>query len=64
MTEEPELRSHPVSYDLDDVIALSKLTPRGPLQMLRVASGAIVILFTFTIVAEVWSLTGIVDWGV
>jgi YcxB-like protein len=63
MTQEPELRSHPVSYDLDDVIALSKLTPRGPLQILRIAAGAIVILFTFTIVAEVWSLTGILDWG-
>lgn len=63
MTDEPELRSHPVTYDLDDIIALSKLVPRGPLQTLRIAAGAIVILLTFIIVAEVWSLTGIVDWS-
>lgn len=63
MTEGSELRSHPVSYDLDDIVALSKLTPRGPLQALRIAAGAIVILLTFIIVAEVWSLTGIVDWS-
>jgi len=63
MTEEPELRSHPVTYDLDDIIALSKLVPRGPLQILRVAAGAIVILFAFIIVTEVWSLTGIIDWS-
>ena len=63
MSEEPELKSHPVTYDLDDIMALSKLVPRGPLQALRIAAGAIVILFAFTIVAEVWSLTGFIDWG-
>src|SRR5437868_2363266 len=62
-SSEPEFESHPVSYDLDDLIALSKLVPRGPFQVLRIAAAAIVILFAFTIVAEVWSLTGIIDWG-
>jgi hypothetical protein len=62
MSDEPELRSHPVMYDLDDLVALSKLTPRGPLQILRLCAAGIVIIFALTMVGEVWSLTGVIDW--
>lgn len=63
MSEEPEFQSHPVSYDLDDIVALSKLVPLGPMQTLRIAAGALIILLGFTMVAEVWSLTGFIDWS-
>ena len=63
MTDEAELQSHPISYEIDDLVALSKLVPRGPMQVLRIAAGAIAIIFAFTLVAEVWSLTGIIDWS-
>ena len=62
MSEEPELRSKPVNYDLDDLVALSKLVPRRPLHMFRIAAGALVILLLFTTLVEAWSLTGFVDW--
>src|SRR5690242_16113718 len=63
MTEQPELRSHPVSYDLDDLVELSKLVPRGPVQTIRIAAGALIVLLAFTIVFQVWSLTGMIDWS-
>jgi hypothetical protein len=63
MSDEAEFQSHPISYEVDDLVALSKLVPRGPTQVLRIAVGAIAIIFAFTLVAEVWSLTGIIDWS-
>lgn len=60
--EEPELRSHPVDYEIDDLLALSKLVPRSKMQMARIAAGSLVILLFFAIIVEAWSLTGIVDW--
>ena len=63
MSNDAQLQSHPVSYELDDLVALSKLVPRGPLQILRICAGAIVIIFAFTLVGEIWSLTGIIDWS-
>lgn len=62
MTDEPPLRSKPVAYEVDDILALSKLVPRAPVQVFRIAAGAIVILLMFVIVGEAWALTGIVDW--
>ncbi len=63
MSDQAEFQSHPISYEVDDLVALSKLVPRGPTQVLRIAAGAIAIIFAFTLVAEIWSLTGIVDWS-
>lgn len=64
MSEDPaEPRSNPVDYDVDDLVALSKLVPRGPIQVLRIAGGAIVILLVVTITAEAWALTGFIDWS-
>jgi hypothetical protein len=63
MTDEPELQSHPISYELDDLVALSKLVPRGPAQVVRIAAGALIILLAFTMVGEVWALTGLIDWS-
>jgi acid phosphatase family membrane protein YuiD len=60
--DSPELRSHPVTYDLDDLLALSKLTPRSAVQVFRLVAGAVVLLFALIMVVEVWSLTGIIDW--
>lgn len=57
-----ELQSHAVTYDLDDLVELSKLVPRGPVQVLRLTAAGIAVLFALTIVGEVWSLTGIIDW--
>jgi len=62
MSEQPELWSHPVTYEVDDLVALSKLVPRGPLQVFRLAAGVLVILLLFTTVGEAWALTGWVDW--
>jgi hypothetical protein len=56
------LRSNPVAYDLEDLLALSRLVPRTGLAVFRIAVVSIVILFVFVIVAEAWALTGIVDW--
>jgi hypothetical protein len=63
VTEGPVLRSKPINYDVDDLVALSKLVPRGPIQMLRLAGGAVVILLVVTITAEAWALTGFIDWS-
>jgi hypothetical protein len=64
MTEGPEEpRSNPVDYDVDDLVALSKLVPRGPIQVLRIAGGVVVILLVVTITAEAWALTGFIDWS-
>jgi hypothetical protein len=62
MTEEPELQSKPVTYDIEDLVALSNLVPRSPVQIFRLAAGAIVILLFVVIVAEAWALTGFIDW--
>jgi hypothetical protein len=62
MNAEAELRSNPVSYDIDDLIALSKIVPRARAQTYRIAAGAIVILLMLAMVAEAWPLTGLVDW--
>lgn len=62
MTEEPPLRSKPVTYDADDIIALSKLVPRTPVHIFRIAAGSIVILLMLLVVAEAYALTGMVDW--
>jgi hypothetical protein len=62
MNEQPELRSNPVSYDIEDLVALSRMVPKTRTHILRIAAGAIVILLMFTIVAEAWGLTGFIDW--
>lgn len=62
MTHEPRLRSNPVNYDLDDLIALSQIVPRAHAQTLRIAAGTVLILLMMVMVAEAWSLTGIIDW--
>lgn len=58
-----ELQSGPVRYEVEDLIVLSKLVGRSPLQILRLVAGAIVILLLFAILAEVWALTGLIDWA-
>ena len=62
MSDEPELKSHPVDHNIDDLLALSKLVPRSARHMLRVAGSAIVIVTFFLIIVDAWQLTGIVDW--
>jgi len=64
MTQDPEEpRSNSVDYNVDDLVALSKLVPRGPIQVLRIAGGVVVILLVATITAEAWALTGFIDWS-
>ena len=58
----PELRSHPVNYDVDDLMALSRLVPHGPVQILRMTGAIVVILLVVTVIFEAWALTGFVDW--
>lgn len=62
MTQSPEIRSHPVNYDLDDLMALSRLVPRGPVQILRITGAIVVILLIVTVIFEAWALTGSIDW--
>lgn len=63
MSEERSLRSNPINYDVDDLVALSRLVPRGPIHMLRFVAGAVVVLLIVTITAEAWALTGFIDWS-
>lgn len=62
MSEGPALRTKPINYDLDDLIALSDLVPRTAIHVLRMAAAAIVVLLVATIVFEAWVLTGMIDW--
>jgi hypothetical protein len=62
MDEESELRSHPVDYELDDIVALSKQVPRSPASMARILIVSIVILLMVPIIVQVWWLTGMFDW--
>jgi hypothetical protein len=62
VSDGPTLRSKPINYDLDDLIALSNLVPRTAIHVLRMAAAAIVILLVATIVFEAWALTGMIDW--
>lgn len=57
-----ELESIPVRYDVDDLVALSKLVGRSPRQIIRLCAGAVLILLLFGMFAEVWALTGLIDW--
>jgi len=62
VTDLPKLQSKAITYEIDDLIALSRLVPRSAIQNLRIAAGALIILLAFTMVAEAWSLTGLIDW--
>ena len=64
MTSAPsELQSDPVRYEVDDLVALSKLVGRSPQHVVRMAAGGILILLVCAILAEVWALTGLIDWA-
>lgn len=62
MDEDCQLRSHPVEYDLDDIVALSKQIPRSSAQIVRILIASILMLLMLSILAEFWWITGSVDW--
>jgi len=62
MSEESELRSKPFNYELDDLVALSKLVGPSRRRMFLVGAGGIVILAVFAMVVQIYSMTGFIDW--
>jgi hypothetical protein len=62
VTAEPEFRSRPVLFDMDDMIALSRLIQPERMRMYRIGAGGIVALVALTVWLDHSIAPRVVDW--